>query len=153
MKKIVLCCVGIIGFAGIIIFFGYISNQKEKDEKSMNVEDITHMEVSFSKDNSTRIIIDIDFVKNEREYSTITKKIEKEVSPYTRGEELLSFINTRILKQNSGDSGQDGSKSDDKEVIWSIRIWCGEEVIIFNNVNEGTEDYPEYWEDLMLLLD
>lgn len=111
------------------------------------------MEVSFSKDNSTRIMIDIDFVKNEREYSTITKKIEKEVSPYTRGEELLSFINTRILKQNSGDSGQDGSKSDDKEVIWSIRIWCGEDVITFNNVNEGTEDYPEYWEDLMILLD
>lgn len=135
------------------MFFGYILNQKEKGVKSMNVEEITYMEVSFSKDNSTRIMIDIDFVKNEREYSTITKKIEKEVSPYTRGEELLSFINTRILKQNSGDSGQDGSKSDDKEVIWSIRIWCGEEVIIFNNVNEGTEDYPEYWEDLMLLLD
>lgn len=153
MKKIVLCSLGIICLGGVIMFFGYILNQKEKGVKSMNVEEITYMEVSFSKDNSTRIIIDIDFVKNEREYSTITKKIEKEVSPYTRGEELLSFINTRILKQNSGNCGQDGSKSDDKEVIWSIRIWCGEDVITFNNVNEGTEDYPEYWEDLMILLD
>lgn len=153
MKKVVLCSLGITCLAGVIIFLGYILNRKEEGAESMNVEEITYMEVSFFKDNNTSVMIDIDFVKNEREYSEITKEIKKEVSPYTRGEELLQFINTRILKENRGNSKQDDGKSDDKKIIWSIRIRSGEEVITFNNVNEGTEDYPEYWEDLMLLLE
>lgn len=153
MKKVVLCSLGIMCLAGVIIFLGYILNRKEEGAESMNVEEITYMEVSFFKDNNTSVMIDIDFVKNEREYSEITKEIKKEVSQYTRGEELLRFINARILKENRENSKQDDGKSDDKKIIWSIRIRSGEEVITFNNVNEGTEDYPEYWEDLMLLLE
>lgn len=136
--------VGLIG----ILMCGCGSDNK-KGEQTMVVEEMDWMTIGYSQDSDTSIEVTIDFEENKKEKRIISKGITEEVTSYDKCEEIKKFVKDRIVGGvEDGKTGVAGN-SDDKKVLWSIQIVSGDESVNLY----GYEDYPEYWDDLMELIE
>ncbi len=116
--------------------------------KVVSEDELEGISVTFYE-NDKGTTIEIDFATNGikvLEYAEETQEVEY---TFEKSQEVKEFIidNILIKKNNSKSKNNDTSK-----VLWHIVVWAKSENYSYIGL-EGIDEFPDYWTDLMELID
>lgn len=143
-KKIVLLI-----SVGLVLF---LSSCVKDDKKSNTLEgEITRLIIRYYSDSDRKLLnkVEIDltddgaYIKYSNSYDETENKFV-----ISNIDEIKDFVEKNILEKRKNVEGGKSDNSDEKKVLWRIRILTEEDSCNYS----GFDEYPEYWQMLWELI-
>lgn len=144
MKKVLLTVI-----CAVCMLLSGCNTEKATLEEYMN-KDIQRVNIYYEEGGCNRSVW--IYLEEEKRTVTIYSDTKQVVEDeYANGEELEKFIKENILSKNvSVEGGTAGNDNDEQKVLWQLKV-------VFSDGESETwydfDKYPEYWDDLMLLIE
>lgn len=116
------------------------------EEKQMDGK-LDRFTLTYQKNESETVRVIVKFEEATKTEKIFSGESKSSTTEYDKLEELENFINDRILSAEEENS-EKHSRKDDQKILWQIQIVYDSETKHFQSFTE----YPEYWDELLVLL-
>lgn len=131
----------------IIIFsFAFFIMQGCGKKANINETQIREIEILYEQTTDVYNKVNIDFENGTKTTKIYGNKEQEKEETFTSDNAFKLFIKDNILT-NAVIQKQRDKDSDTMKVMWSIRVWVGEEHYDIEGFDG--EEYPSYWEKLL----
>lgn len=136
------------GLCSIIIIVLFVSLIMQGCSKKTSIDETQIREIEILYEQTTDIYnkVNIDFENGTKTTKVYGDKEQENEEIFTFDNAFKLFIKDNILTDDVAEKQQD-KNSDTMKLMWSIRIWVGEEHYDIEGF-EG-EEYPVYWNELL----